>query len=101
MGMFPSPFLPIAASPPTDGRDRLLGHRRTVRGRFPSQANTPFSGPSCAAVRREGELADHAAVDRWAATGAALRRITMRAGRSGGAGARRPRLARSLNRLRG
>ena len=102
MGMFPSQFLPIAASPPTDGRDLLPGHRRAVRGRFPSQSNTAFSGRIYAAVRCEGELVDSAAVDRWVATGAALRPITVGAGRSDGAGAlHRRRSAGSLNRRRG
>jgi len=33
MGMFPSPFPPIAASPPADGRDLQLGDRRTSHRR--------------------------------------------------------------------
>jgi hypothetical protein len=60
-----------------------------------------FSGLIQASVRHEGELADHAAVDRCSGTGAALRPRIVGVGRSGGTGGRRRRVAGSLNCLRG
>jgi hypothetical protein len=86
------PTVPVATAWADFASSRRIG---------PTEPDTAFNGPVQAAVRREGELADHAVVDRCSTTDTALRPRIVWAGRSDGAGGRRRRVARSLNRRRG
>jgi hypothetical protein len=71
------------------------------RGIGSTEPDTAVSGLVHTAARREGELADHAAVDRCSAKGAALPPEVGGTGRSDGVGGRRRRLPGSHHRLRG